>query len=1301
MKWTKKITALLTALALTVSAAPAVLAADVPSVPQSSAAAAKTAAVARNTAQKDARPRAVLPPKGSYVEGELLVEVDGSRASLTDSDSFFGVPAEKTETIMSGAPAGSAALASEGGGTASWVLVRLAAGEDLLGDWNRLLSAEGVLAAQPNYIRRAQEVPASEYELSSVNDLTAYDPYLHSQTWLDDIRAPAAWTDTIQKTGKAPGEGVTVAVVDTGADLTHTDLAPNLVQGRDFVNHDADPADDNGHGTHVAGIIAAAANETGVRGVAWGAKILPVKVLGKDGGGSDADIAKGICWAAGENYDGDTEDTDLGTHLDASRAQIVNLSLGGAGGSDAIEAAVAFARSRGCLVAAAAGNSSLPTAYAGDEYYGTTVSPAGTLGVLTVMAENNGAYSNGDRLASFSNYDADPGSGDEYEIMAPGCNIISTYLGGGWGSMSGTSMACPVTAGAAAVLMGLGCSADEAWQLLVESGTPVQGKTMPDGNKPYDSALDLEAAVEQAINDKTEKLPASIANAGVSASLAGVVTPAGAVGVSGLDTSGDAFFSGDELLSTVSVTFENLGGPADVTITGTVGGAQIVTKKVSMGLDERQTVDLQIAGTQKPAAKDKMLDVELTLTSGETSLDVHAFLTAYDTAMPAGITYNNAASRYEVSGTVTVGSDADSKYPALILGKDLVVQPGGSLTINVGALVYEADGVWMKTNAASDDNYGSLYIFGAALRGANGANIRDDLNDESTHRGFVNLYGNHVYDPNITCSYFEGSEVYGTGTEGAAELVSAYEVDGCGFYNIDNLRVFCPYFLRSLVTGCKDSEICAYDAAQADTFVENYGDTTDSVLKLYAPDCNAESGAVYDAAVDITASGSTARGFLFSSVVGPMTVYQLDEQGNQKTDPAKVYGVYYQTVNNASTDANLAYSAAGGAADTLTCAAGSVFAADNLAQLKTWNFADDSPAFVTGIEEDWDANGGIVTNHLTFSFSTALDPDFVPYLRSYEDATANGASVQFALAENGKDRDDSKCTVIDMTEFYDSDGDGVSDPAYYMLLGGFTAEKKIDDKHSHYFGFTSAGEQSAYKHPVTFDFSGGDPTMPDTVLPDGLNFTVGAFDGEGTNSVGISFKQNPDKLYQFDGCLQFTLTTDSALKAGTLTPGEQLLYQGFPYGVTKAADGSLTFFLGSPGAAGQLLNDTVLFTLGVSLDAAAAADKTLAVSGVALGGAAPASWTSDSCAYSSIPGAGVLAADADGEAAQFRRAGTGTVLYGLYGADGKQLSVSALGESGRNYELRALLGSADTLKAFYLSAPACAPLHAATEIHQK
>ncbi len=225
-------------------------------------------------------------------------------------------------------------------------------------------------------------------------------------------RLPAAW----DKTHGNPATDI--AILDTGVDLDHPDLAPRIVAGYDFVNNDANPQDDEGHGTFVAGIAAADSNNSiGIAGAAWDARIMPVKVLGADGSGNDGNVASGIVWA-----------TDHG-------AEVVNLSIGAPGESSILEDAIDYAVAHGVVVVAASGNeaSDVPSYPAA---YGPVISVGAT--------EEHGD------VVWFSN------RGPSVDVVAQGYNVVSTTLAPGtaetYGVSAGTSFAAPLVSGIVALV---------------------------------------------------------------------------------------------------------------------------------------------------------------------------------------------------------------------------------------------------------------------------------------------------------------------------------------------------------------------------------------------------------------------------------------------------------------------------------------------------------------------------------------------------------------------------------------------------------------------------------------------------------------------------------------------------------------------------------------------------------------------------------------------------------------------------------------------------------------------------------
>jgi thermitase len=222
------------------------------------------------------------------------------------------------------------------------------------------------------------------------------------------------------------GSGITIAVIDTGVNAAHEDLAGQVLQGADFVTGTVDDdyagdssyanVDFHGHGTHVAGIAAAADNTVGGLGGAPGASILPVRILDEGGSGSTDNLVSGIMWAADHGAD------------------VINMSLGGPSCASTEQAAVEYAESQGVVIVAAAGNSNSST----------PIYPAGF--GESVMAV--GATTQSNKKASFSNWGA-----PYVDIGAPGNAILSTTSDGAYGLKSGTSMSTPFAAAAVALVL--------------------------------------------------------------------------------------------------------------------------------------------------------------------------------------------------------------------------------------------------------------------------------------------------------------------------------------------------------------------------------------------------------------------------------------------------------------------------------------------------------------------------------------------------------------------------------------------------------------------------------------------------------------------------------------------------------------------------------------------------------------------------------------------------------------------------------------------------------------------------------
>lgn len=256
------------------------------------------------------------------------------------------------------------------------------------------------------------------------------DPYFDLQWGLTKIEAPQAWEVT---TGSP---NINIAILDTGVDLDHPDLANKLVSNINF-SSSATADDVYNHGTHVAGIAAAMTNNAiGVAGLGYTSTIMNVKVLSDTGSGSYSGIASGIIWAA-----------DNG-------AEIINMSLAGSFGSSTLEDAVNYAWSKGVVVVAAAGNSGNTT----------PMYPAYYTNCIAVAATDVN-----DAMASWSNY------GDWIDVAAPGVSIYSMRKDNKYGYGSGTSMASPHVAGLAALVFATVSDANGDGKLNDEVRSRIEG----------------------------------------------------------------------------------------------------------------------------------------------------------------------------------------------------------------------------------------------------------------------------------------------------------------------------------------------------------------------------------------------------------------------------------------------------------------------------------------------------------------------------------------------------------------------------------------------------------------------------------------------------------------------------------------------------------------------------------------------------------------------------------------------------------------------------------------------------------
>ena len=271
----------------------------------------------------------------------------------------------------------------------------------------KLPSVESVMAgAKAN--TTAPQVPAAS------DPTTQPDPEI---PWgVARVNATAAWNNGTL------GAGVKVSIVDTGVDLDHGELADRIAGGYNAVDPAKTPDDDNGHGTHVAGTIAAKKDSNGVVGIAHATSLYAVKVLDAGGGGTYSNVIAGIEWCITNKMD------------------VVNMSLGAPSGNAAMEAVMKAAYNAGVTIICAAGNSGGSVGY-----------PAAYPQAIAISASDSK-----DAIAYFSS------RGPQIAFIAPGVDINSSYKGGGYKTASGTSMACPHATGLAALAVSLGSKGPDA-----------------------------------------------------------------------------------------------------------------------------------------------------------------------------------------------------------------------------------------------------------------------------------------------------------------------------------------------------------------------------------------------------------------------------------------------------------------------------------------------------------------------------------------------------------------------------------------------------------------------------------------------------------------------------------------------------------------------------------------------------------------------------------------------------------------------------------------------------------------------
>ncbi|RUS48749.1 peptidase S8 [Cohnella sp. AR92] len=308
---------------------------------------------------------------------------------------------------------------------------------------------------EPHYLYLTNENGIAGSDAGKGPEVIPNDTLYSQYQWnLPEIATEKGWTVTRGK------DDIVVAVVDTGVQMDHPDLQGRLVEGKNIIDPSAKPNDDVGHGTHVAGIIAAKVNNNeGIAGMTWQTKIMPVKVLDSSGAGTAYSVAEGIIWAA-----------DHG-------ANVINMSLGNYASAEFLHDAVKYAHDKGVVLIAASGNDNTD-----QPGY-----PAAYPEVFAVAATNQD-----ESKAEYSNF------GDYIDVAAPGTSIASTYPGSRYAALSGTSMASPHVSALASLVRAANPSlTNEQVMELLRSTAKDLGAKGKDADFGY-GQIDVNAAVAAA-----------------------------------------------------------------------------------------------------------------------------------------------------------------------------------------------------------------------------------------------------------------------------------------------------------------------------------------------------------------------------------------------------------------------------------------------------------------------------------------------------------------------------------------------------------------------------------------------------------------------------------------------------------------------------------------------------------------------------------------------------------------------------------------------------------------------------------